>query len=71
MRMSKLMGNRRKTYILDVICNKFHFGKVQEDVLYQCCGQVIYILAPRTKGLSVYQWSVPEKKNMVVEQMPF
>ena len=63
MRMSKLMGNRRKTYILDVIFNKFHFGEVQEEVLYQCCGQVIYILAPRTEGLSVYQWSVPEKKK--------
>ena len=30
---SKLLGNRRKTYILDVICNKSYFGKVQEEVV--------------------------------------
>ena len=30
---SRLLGNRRKTYTLDVICNKFYFGEVQEEVL--------------------------------------
>ena len=33
---SKLLGNRRKAYVLDVICNRSHFGKVQEEVLGQC-----------------------------------
>ena len=28
---SKLLGNRRKTYILDVICYRFYFGEVQEE----------------------------------------
>ena len=54
------MGNRRKAYILDVICNRFYFGEVQEEVLGQCSGQGIS--APREEGLSVYQWSDPEKK---------
>ena len=62
------MGNRRKTYILDVICNRFYFGEVQEDVLGQCSEQGI--LAPRKESLSVYQWSAPEKKtSRVVEEM--
>ena len=33
---SKLLGKRRKTYILDVICNRYYFGEVQEEVLGQC-----------------------------------
>ena len=66
----ELLGNRRKTYILDVICNKFYFGQVQKNVLGLCSGQSIYS-APRTKGPSVYQWSVPEKTSRVVEEVPF
>ena len=58
---SKLLGNRRKAYILEVICNRFYFGEVQEEVLGQYSGQGISI--PKTKGLSVYQWSVPEKNK--------
>ena len=61
MQTSKLLENKRNTYILDVICNRFYFGEVQEEVLGQCCGQGI--LGPRKEGLSVYQWSVPEKKQ--------
>ena len=39
---SKSLGNRRKTYVLDVICNKFYFGEAQvEEVLGQCTKQVI------------------------------
>ena len=48
-------------YILDVICNRFYFGEVHEEVLRQCNGQCIS--APRTEGLFVFQWSVPEKKQ--------
>ena len=47
MQTSKLLGNRRKTYILDVICNIFYFGEVQEVVLGQYNGQSI--LAPKRK----------------------
>ena len=65
----KVLGNKRKTYILDVIYNRFYFGEVQENVLRQCSGQGVS--APRKEGLSVYQWSVPEKKtSRVVEEMP-
>ena len=39
---NKLLENRRKTYILDVTCNKFYFGEVREKVLGQCSGQGIY-----------------------------
>ena len=59
--MSKLLGNRRNTYILDVICNRFYFGEVQEDGVGQCSGQGISV--PKKEGLSVYQWSVPGKKR--------
>ena len=59
---SNLLGNRRKTYILDVICCKFYFGEVQEEVLGQCRGSQ-GISAPRTECLSVCQWSVPEKNK--------
>ena len=59
--MSKLLGNRRKTYILDAIRNRFYFGEVQEEVLGQSSGQGIS--APRAEGLSVYQWSVSEKNK--------
>ena len=31
-------GNRRKAYTADVICNRFKFGEVQEEVLGQCPG---------------------------------
>ena len=58
--MSKLLGRRRKTYTLDVDCRRFYFGKVYEEVLGQRSGQDIS--TPRTEGLSVCQWSVPEKK---------
>ena len=56
---SKLLGNKRKTYILDVVYNIFYFGEVQEEALGQCIRQGIS--APIKEGLSVYQWSVPEK----------
>ena len=36
------MGNRRKTYILDVICNKFYFGE-ERKLLGQCSGQGRFI----------------------------
>ena len=55
------MENRRKTYILDIICNRLYFGEVKEEVLSQCSGQGIS--APRTESLSVSQWSIPEKKQ--------
>ena len=55
------MRNRRKAYIFDVICNRFYFGEVQEEVLDLCSGQ--YTSEPRAEGLSIYQWSVPEKKT--------
>ena len=58
--MSKLLGNRRKTYILDVICNRSYFGEVQEDALGQCSR--VGISVPREEGLSVDQWSVPKRK---------
>ena len=60
MQTSKLLRNRRKTYILNVICTRFYFGEVQEEVQGQCSGQGIS--APRTDCLSVYQRSVTEKK---------
>ena len=55
------MGNRRKAYILDEVCNRFYFEEVQEEVLGHCSGQGIS--APRTEGLSAYYWSGPEKKQ--------
>ena len=55
------MGNRKKTYILDVICSRFYFEEIQEEVLGQYSWKGI--LAPRKRGLSVYQWSVPEKEQ--------
>ena len=61
---SKLLGNRKKTYILVVICNKFYFGEVQEEVQASSVGRV-YISAPRKEGLSVYQWSLSEKNKYV------
>ena len=46
---------------MDVICNRFYFGEVQEEVLGQCSEQ--YILASRKEGLSVYHWFVSEKSQ--------
>ena len=51
--------------ILDVIRNKFYFGKVQASAVGK-----VYISAPRTEGIC-YQWSVPGKPVMVVEEMSF
>ena len=63
--MSKLLGNRRKTYILDVICNRFYFGEVQEETLGQCSEQGISVAQhPEKKvylSISVYLF-VAEKK---------
>ena len=56
------------TSILDVICHRFYFGEVQEDVLGQCSGQGIS--ACISEDLSVHQQSVPEKTSRVVEDMP-
>ena len=64
----KLLRNRRETYILVEIYNRFYFGEVQEDVLSQCSRQGIK--APRTEGLYVYRWSVPEKTSRLVEEQP-
>ena len=49
------MGNRRKEYVLIVIYNRFYFVEIQEDVLGTSTLKV--------EGLTVYQWSVPEKKT--------
>ena len=46
-------------YILDVICNRFDSMEVLEEVLGHCILQKTS--APRTIGLSPYQWSVLEK----------
>ena len=59
--MSKLLGNKRKTYIVHVICNRFYFGEFQEEVPGHCNWQSTSTL--RIEGLSVYQWSVPEKEQ--------
>ena len=47
---SKLLGNRRGTYVWDATCNRFCFG-VQEEVLDQCSRQGK--LAPRTENVSI------------------
>ena len=57
-----LFGDRRKTYILDLIRNKFYFREVQEEVLGHYSEQDISALI--AEGLSVFQWSVPEKKQI-------
>ena len=50
--------------VLDVICNKFYFGEVREEVLGQCSKWAGYISQHlEQKGLSVYQCSVPEKNK--------
>ena len=46
---------------MDVICNKFTLGEIQVEILGQYSGQIIS--APRTEGLSVYQWFVTEKNK--------
>ena len=64
--MSKLLGNRRKTYILAVICNRFYFGEVQAGALGQCSEQGISAVQhPEKKvylSISVFLF-VAEKKN--------
>ena len=47
MHTKKLLGSRRGTYILDVICSRLYFWDVQEEVLTQSSGQGIS--APRTE----------------------
>ena len=59
---SKLLGNRRKTYILDVICNRCYCGNVQEEVLGQCCEQGISI--SRTEGVSSISCLFQKKNKM-------
>ena len=55
-------------YILDVICNRFYFGEVQEEVLVQCTEQGIS--APRIEDLSYYQQSASEREtSRVVEEI--
>ena len=58
----KFLRNRRKAYILDVICDRFYFGEVQQDVLGQCNAQGISV--PKTEGLIAFQWYV--EKNMII-----
>ena len=48
---SKLLRNRRKTYILCVIYNRFYFGEVKEEVFGKCSRQGIS--EPRTDFLSI------------------
>ena len=61
------MGNRRKMYILDVICDRFYFGEVQEEVLGQCGGQGI--LAIRKEGyLSINGLFQEKETSMEVEE---
>ena len=61
MQARKLLGNRRNAYILGVICNRFYFEEVQEDVLAQYNRQGITVSIK--EDLPVYQWSVPEKNE--------
>ena len=65
----QIIGKQEKdVYILDVICNRFYFVEVQEEVIGYCSEKGI--LRPRTEGLSVYQWPVSEKKSSrEVEEM--
>ena len=67
--MSKLLGNRRNTYILDVICNRFYFGEVQEEVLVCAVGRVSQ--HPEKKVyLSISGLFQKKKTSRVVEEMP-
>ena len=50
----------RTAHVLEVVCNRFYFGEIQEEVIGQCTGQAIS--APRTEGLSAYPWPSLEKK---------
>ena len=56
-------------YILDVICNRFYFGEVQEDVLGQYNGQVSQHLEQKVH-LSISGLLQKKKTNKVVEEMP-
>ena len=69
LKTSKLLANRRKAYFLDVICKKFHFGEVQEEVLGQRSGN--NISARRKKGLSICLSAVCflKKSSRMVEEM--
>ena len=42
-------------YILDVMCNRFYFGEVQEDVRGQCSGRV-YQHLEKKDCLSITGW---------------
>ena len=46
---------------MGIICNRFYFREVQQEVIGQCSGKGIS--APRAEGLSVYQWPVPGKNK--------
>ena len=66
---SKLLGKRRKTYILDVICNRFYFGEVQKEVLGKCSGQGISVTREEV-CLSISGLFQKKKTSRVVEEMP-
>ena len=61
MEKSKLLENTRTAHVFEVVCNRFYFGEIQEEVIGQCTGQAIS--APRTEGLSAYPWPSLEKKT--------
>ena len=57
---SKLSGNRRKMYIVDVICNRFYFRENQEDVLGHGSGQGI---SASKKNVYLFISGLFQKKN--------
>ena len=61
------MVNTRRTYILNVICNRLYFGEIQEEVLGQCSGQGIS--EARTESLFAISGLFQKKANRV-EEMP-
>ena len=67
---SKLLGNITETYILDVICNKFYFREVHEEVL----GQVQWAGYLSIQKISSICLSVvcsrKSKTSRLVEEMP-
>ena len=68
---SKLLGNRRKTYILDLMFNKFYFRVVQEKVLGQCSGKG-YISQHLEQNIFLSISGLFQKKaSMVVDEVPF
>ena len=59
----KLLGKRRKTYVLDVICNKFYFGEVQKKDLGHCSGQGIYLSTQNRRSICLSVGCSRKKKQ--------